>query len=464
MIRVMDNKQSTAREESEQPLAYWFSILLLSITLPLSGWLLGVADPFFLHAAFPWILVPSVLVALRYGTSSGLGSWLLLAVLSRTYLWAHTLPIEQGWLELWIGILLLTIVTGELSNQWRKAYATQQQALTQAQQAKDYAEQQLQLLQISHTQLEVEAMGSHQSLWRSLKLLEDELATDPPQQERLLILAQKMMQTLATYDWLEVAGFYAVTDKGTVLQHPIAQVGKMLAISECDRLVHEVLTTARPISLDRDSSLAESYTNLGTSLIAVFPIIDKSGKVRLLLAVQQIHFLAFENSNLNLLATLCTWLGLRLDEAQTPPITPNDLSTQSLNQWRKTEREVHSALKLVACHHKSTLLVGLNVENSPNKTQYIEYFANNMRGGNHCWQLEHASDTVIILLLPMLDGESFGLLQRRLEDDFCTHFHQTFVQAGVIFYSQYFYRYQHRQELVGYLDLLKQPRYALTTA
>jgi len=464
MERIIEYNPTLDGQWSGKQMRRWLEVLLLSLALPGIALLLKMNDPFFLRGAFPWIIAPPILAGLRYGTRCGLGSLLLLAALSQAHLWVQGIEPDHNWFELWAGGLFLTLAAGELAGHWKQYYLNEKQHVETIQNEMNHAEQKIQLLQISHTQLEIEAMGTNQSLWRSLKLLEDETPVGQPLKTRLPALAKKMMQILATYEWLEVAAFYAVSDKGKLYAQPLAKTGKMFKLTNNDHLLQQALSTGHPVSLNRESSLAESYQQLGTSLLAVFPVMDKQQHVHLVLAVQQINFLAFEPKNLNLLATLCAWLGTRLEDATTDqPMVPTG-ATQVLNQWKTTEKEVHSALELVACHHKSTLLIGLNVGDTPDKERYIEHFAENMRGGNHCWRVERDADTIVILLLPMLDGESFGILQRKLEDDFYRRFNRTFEQSGVVFYSQYFHRYQHRQELVGYLDLLRQPRYALATA
>ncbi|MDD5392668.1 MAG: PelD GGDEF domain-containing protein [Thiothrix sp.] len=456
--------QAIELTRSKKKIHRWIEVTLLSIGLPASAWLLNMSDPFFLKAAFPWIITPPLLASLRYGSRCGFYSLLLLAVLSRTYLWTQGIETDHNWFELWAGGLFVCLAAGELAGHWKQHYLTEKHRAEAMQSEVTNIEQKIQLLQISHTQLEVESMGSNRSLWRSLKLLEDEIPAGQASLERLPSLAKKMMQILKTYEWLEVAAFYAISSRGKLCQQPLARTGNMIALTPQDYLLQQVLETGRPISLNRNSSLAGSYQELGTSLLAAFPIVDKQQTVHLVLAVQQINFLAFEPKNLNLLATLCAWLSARLEDATAhQALIPTNLSPL-YNQWKTTEKEVHSALELVACHHKSTLLVGFNIENSADKENYLTHFAENMRGGNHCWRVERESDTVLILLLPMLDGESFGMLHRKLENDFYRRFNQTFTQAGVLFYSQYFHRYQHRQELVGYLDLLRQPHYALATA
>jgi hypothetical protein len=442
----------------------WLEVTLISLSLPSITWLLNINDPFFLKEGFPWIIIPPLLMALRYGTRCGVYSLLLLATLSHTYLWVQGIEADHSWFELWAGGLFTALAAGELSGHWKQKYLQEKQRSETMQSEVSNVEQKIQLLQISHSQLEVEAMGANRSLWRSLKLLEDEIPAGQQSLDHLPKLARKMMQILKTYEWLEVAAFYAISDKGKLCSQPLAKTGSMFDLKSEDHILQQVLKTARPLSLNRDSSLSGNYQQLGTSLLAAFPVVDKQQTVHLVLAVQQVSFLAFEPKNLNLLATLCTWLGTRLEQANEYllPIPVNPLSLHY--QWKTTEKEVHSALELVACHHKSTLLVGFNIENSTHKANYLTHFAENMRGGNHCWQVEREHDTVLILLLPMLDGESFGVLQRKLENDFHRCFNQTFAQAGVLFYSQYFHRYRHRQELVGYLDLLRHPHYELAAA
>lgn len=447
---------------------HWSHKIIIALffnLLPLLGWMLGMPDPFFLESAFPWLIIPGILTALSFGSRYGVYSCLLLAVLSRVYLNVMELPNEQNWLELWSGGLLLTVATGELSGRWRNAYLAAKQETDRLTNTANHTAQQLHLLQVSHSQLEVEALGANQSLWKSLKLLEESVTNQDPHL-RLPALAKKMMEILSTYEWLEVAAFYAVNDKGTPYPQPLAQVGTMQALNVHDELLQQALKTQRPVSIKRDSTLFVDYQNLGTSLLAAFPISNPAGKTCLLLAVQQIQFQAFEPSNLNLLATLCSWLATCLEDnpGQYSAITYPTITAENLTHWHRTETEIHVALCLVACHHKSTLLVGLDIEASPLKDQYIRYFTSNIRGSNHHWKLERDNNTVMILLLPMLNGESFCILKYKLENDFHTHFNKSFAQAGVVFHHQYFYRYQHRQELTGYLDTLRQPRYALAVA
>ena len=426
---------------------HWPEVTVLAVGIPLFKLALGMEDPFFLQSAFPWLLLPLLLIALRYGTVAALAGFALLLGGAALYWWQiqDTYP-DNAQLQRLAGMSIIALLAGELAGQWRQRYHEGQADLDAMRDSMNSVERELQVMQVSHAQLEEELLGVGHSLKRSLDVVKTELSPTLSVEQQTAWLADKMMNVLSAYDWLEVAAFLQVDSDGLVKLRPLAQKGYLKSLQTNDLLLQEALRTRKPVSFKQEAYVAHTGNKLGSPLIAAVPVLDKTGQVRMILAVQHVQFAAYNRKNLNLLATLCSWLGGLL-----PSYSLAKTNTKLPVALTGAVDEIHTVLSLMMERKRSVALLGVSIPATTKTQPYLEHFTNLIQGSNRLWQVAQGDTIILIVLLPLTNPERFERYQSSLEANFHRHFGVTLVQVGIHVSAHHIHQYRDKQELFGYL-------------
>ena len=138
-------------------------VLALTLAVPLVGYIARVPDPFFVHAAFPWLVLVAVLIGAQHGLVSGLFA----AALSSVGAWAHAIATGgslEGLRSWSVGCLFVALVTGWFRDQ---AEARRRELGARAGAAEARLQQlsrTQRVLQLSHTRLEERLVAEGWSL------------------------------------------------------------------------------------------------------------------------------------------------------------------------------------------------------------------------------------------------------------------------------------------------------------
>lgn len=432
----------------------WLEVFLLALGIPLLKLAVGLQDPFFLQTAFPWLLLPLLLIALRYGTVTAMSGFGLL--LFGTVLYAgqsSELTLDAAHLQQLAGMSIILLLVGELAGRWQQRYQEGQAHIHSLHSDMTQVERELQVLQVSHAQLEEELLGVGHSLKRSLDIVRDNLPVHLPRAVRNAWLIDKMMEILSTYDWLDSAAFLAVDKNNRLSLKPLTEKGSLSQLQQDDRLLQEVLRTKKPVGFKRDIYLAHANATLGSNLIAVLPVLDKNAGLQMVLVVQHIQFAAYTQKNLNLLVTLCTWLG-------------NLLPTNALEQVQGNARgniaglsavadEIHASFNLFMEHKRTLALLIVSIPQGKQLSHYADYFVGLAYGSNRLWQLLDSGRTILILALPASHPEQFDRYQQRVEMNFHQRFGRTLAAAGIGLFAKHIRQSPKKQQLIEYLRLIK---------
>ncbi|MCK5897120.1 MAG: hypothetical protein KAG20_09955, partial [Cocleimonas sp.] len=367
--------------------------ILLPLLIPTIIWLFGRQDIFFLQTAFPWLILVPILTASRYGTWYGLLSLSIFSIVCLLYVSQVQPTLIQNAIQILVGSLLLVILTGEITERWKKQTGEQQQKLKTCYQNTSQSEQALQLLHISYSQLEEEMMTTTQSLTGSLRSLEIALEQPIGRKDRLLLAISKMRDILKQYEWLESAAFYHINKKGEIKSAPLGLVGILPDSLHKDPLLAEVIRSKKSIKLNQKSIVSTGFAD--SQLQAAIPLIDNNNHLWGVLAVNRITPSAFIQQNLNLLALLSSYVANLLSNAHHPFSGPRLLFT-----------EISTALNVVLNTVKSVTLMTVNIPLSDDYQEYQGFFASKVRGVNRIWQLQQQQSLTLIILLPLFDADN----------------------------------------------------------
>ena len=272
-----------------------------ALLIPLAGIVLFASDPTGLSSGFPWVIAPPLIFAARYGSFWGIGCAIVTAVFINLPLPAYTAIASEN-LILGVGLCVICLFVGEATSSLKK-----QGAKAEAENA--YLRHRLELfstdyhvLKVSHGQLEEYMAGQRLSLREALQRLRPSLITGP----NGIRAGQDLMAVFAQFCAVQIAGLYDVDTEGQVQSKAIATHGEMFDLPMFDPLLRLAVEKRQLVSIKRDMRADKHQAH---SLLAVVPLVDVNCQVYAVLAIKDMHFMAFQQENLNLLALLGSYLG-----------------------------------------------------------------------------------------------------------------------------------------------------------
>ncbi len=296
---------------------HWPELIFITLLPPLVGFWFNPTDPFFLQASFPILLLPPFLLSLRYGLISGMLS-LAIIFLSLTFAYISQIGhMEQYPSQLIFGILVITLVTGEMANnslteirrcQVEKEFLT----LRFGEFTNAYH-----VMKVSHDQLKEQVANAKFSLREALQMVTEELRGQTKAGKRGLN-NQVASELLAIFNYFcatQIAGVFRVDEMGKIAQTPEASQGNIGQLNSKDSLVLQALKKGTMVSVRSEMYTSKNKEELETDLLAVVPIRDISGRIWGLVVVTEMHFTAFQEENLNLMQLLGSYTGDLLSQA-----------------------------------------------------------------------------------------------------------------------------------------------------
>lgn len=282
-------------------------VLMTVMTLWL-GWLSEPDDPFLVNSTFPWPLATFILIALRYGFLDGLlnvGAYLLLLVVGvrESVLLYSSLPYNYL-----IGMLVMTMISGEFRDLWHRRLQTLEASSAFAQMRLQEFTRSFHLQKVSHDQLEQQLAGSRQSLREGITRvtrLTRIVAGVPVVNDGV---ARGFLNLVSGFAHAEEAAIFFQESPGVL--RLLVSTGQNEEYSTEDLMLRACLDQGKIISIAGDTDLPDK---LGYWQ-AVIPVVDSKGNVWALLAVRQIPFWAFEDKTLRLLGVMSGYVADRLTD------------------------------------------------------------------------------------------------------------------------------------------------------
>jgi polysaccharide biosynthesis protein PelD len=277
---------------------------LEALVIPVIGlglcWLVSPDDPFFVNKGeFPWTWFAPVLVALRYGVMAGIASTGVMLIG-----WFLLTPPEAAFPKLYfLAGLIMVMIAGEYSTTWRtrlrrvgelNAYLTERFTRIM---------NQLNVLRLSHDQLEHDLITQPATLrdalyeLRMLMAVRSSGATLPAAQEILVLLAHHCQ--------LEAAAIYEIAD-GSYVQR--AKLGDPPPIKPNDSLLEYALEKRTLAHLQTEDIAIGG--DIPTDHLVVAPILTSGDQLLGVLVVTRLPFFALNEDTLRTMSLL---LGLYAD-------------------------------------------------------------------------------------------------------------------------------------------------------
>ena len=386
------SQRSTRHRLMELPL---FAVLPTIIgAIVFSNNALGIASGYLWVAAFP------VIFAARYGSS-----WGVFCALSACIVWMQPLFTFEGSLTqrtaMAVGTLCLSIVVGATSDNWRKrSNQSEAENAYLRHRLKEFSND-YHVLKVSHGHLEEFMAGQRLSLRSALQALTPVFTSSPEG----IKAGSELMAVFAQFCSVQVAGLYAMKNDTMVDPTPIATHGDMGELPVFDPLIRDAVSERKLVSVRLEVNRVDTSDD---SLLAVTPITDSSGRLHGVLAIRDMHFMAFQQENLNVLALLAGYAGdlLSRSEGESPSRTAWFLA------------EIDSALRFCKSHSVPSTLVCIRLNKSENAHSVAHRFSTDLRSLDRSWILPSKNDgpTVSILLPLQTKQQSIEYLRRVASD------------------------------------------------
>lgn len=373
-------------------------LVVFAVSIPLIGLLLFSSDPLGINSGFAWAAVAPVVFSARYGSAWGSACAAVAAisffVIGGTAYEAQSIAL----VTLAVGTLIMCLVIGDVAATWRSRSG-------RAEAENEYLRHRLKefsndyhVLKVSHGQLEEFMAGQRLSLRQALQQAKPVLQAAGNDMEA----SSDLMAIFAQFCSVQVAGLYAMKNDTQVDPTPVAIHGSMGDLPTFDPLLRLAIEERELVSVKLSSHATDSHT---AGLLAVVPLVDSHGKLHGVLAVRDMHFMAFQQENLNILALLGGYVGDML--------TRSHGAAQSRTAWFLAELD--TTLRFARTNSVTSSLLCLQFE----KTDYVdvvsEMVGSNIRSLDSSWFPKTKDDSItVVILLPLITQTQCDAYLRRI--------------------------------------------------
>lgn len=383
------------RERLASAASHWpgavraFEIVAFALLLPLLGHLVFPADPLGLAHGFPWVVVGPVALAARYGVAQGVCCALLAGA-------SFALLGGSAALSLAIGTLVLATLVGDAASGWRRrSLRAEAENGYLTHRLKEFSND-YHVLSLSHGQLEAALAGQRYSLRQALQRLQPALATRDASREA----GEELMAVFAQFCSVQVAGLYTMKSASLIDETPLAVLGDMPALPVFDPLLRLAIAERQLVSMKLQAQ-AESQPPSG--LLAAVPIVDARDRLHAVLAISDMHFMAFQQDNLDKLALLSGYIGDRIAHSGSLDASPAEHFLAELD----------TALRFARSHGVQGSLVVLRLAPHRRRDAVMELLTGDLRSLDCAWRVPASAagasngDAAVAVLLPLV-GKAGG--------------------------------------------------------
>lgn len=372
-------------------------LAIFAAVVPSIGYLFFSHDPVGMNAGFPWFIIPPVVFAARYGAL-----WGFLCALASAAVLAYPFAAYAGEMShliaLGVGTTILSIVVGDYSTAGKKQsaqeFAENQYLRHRLKEfSKDYH-----ILKVSHGQLEEFMAGQRLSVRQALQQLKPLLTTNNNEE---LQAGSELMAVFAQFGAVQVAGLYGIKSRDRINPRPVATHGNMPELQLFDPLLKLAIESHQLISVKLE---AQANETVESQLLAVVPIVDSHDHLHGVLAIKDMHFMAFQQENLNVLALLGSYIGDMLTRSKSVG--------ESRSGWFLAELD--NAVRFATTNRVQSALLAIKLKNTDQTQLVADFLGSNIRSLDSSWQPHSATgnNTVVILMPLMNEDQCNAYLQR----------------------------------------------------
>lgn len=415
----------------------WLEAVLFTLGALALGWWVNPANPYFSHAAFPWPVLVTVLLALRYGIGAGLVSAALMVGVYAGGQGRLFPPIDESKM-FFLGLLLLTLLCGEFSGAWRTRLRRRDELGHFIDERLEQITRRFYLLRLSHERLEQSLLSRPVSLRDGLIKLR---ALADQRGEEALPGAVAFMELAAQYCQVEQGALYLA--RGEVLEgEPCAWQGEKSALDPGDSLIRQALSSGQLCHLQM-SHMREG----GSRYLIAAPIRPANQPLLGMLLVERLPFVALHSETVQILAVLCGYYGdlvndvKSLQGAELAPGCPGEFTAELLRLHR-LNRDVGM----------SSILVALRFGPHPRREELFRQIARQRRTLDMQWEIRNCEPHVLVTLMPLAGGAAVEGYTDRIDAWLRQHYGQGLIDLNISVHSRLLGDAPAAQTLLALLD------------
>ena len=408
-VAVSNHKKgfSWAGKGSNVPWSYKvIEMIIFAAIVPVIGALFFNKDPVGMNAGFPWIIIPPVVFAARYG-----GLWgfccAVLSTAALAYPFTAYAAQQSQLIALAVGTVILSIVVGDYATRSKKESAQESAENHYLRHrikefSKDYH-----ILKVSHGQLEEFMAGRRLSVRQALQQLKPLMSDDSGDETSA---GNELMGIFAHFGAVQVAGLYGMNSRNRINPQPIATHGGMPELPLFDPLLKLAVESQQLVSVKLQAKADETVES---QLLAVVPIVDSHDHLHGVLAIKDMHFMAFQQENLNVLSLLGSYVGDMLTRARSVG--------ESRSGWFMAELD--NALRFANTNQVQSTLVALKLKPTLRTQLVADFLSSNIRSLDSSWQPHSPTgEPTVFILMPLMDeAQCKAYLQRVAKSLFDEH-------------------------------------------
>jgi len=361
-------------------------LLVFALLVPFAGLWLFPEDPLGLNSGFPWAAAGPIVFAARYGAAWGLGC-ALLAGAAMFYLSPADPDSVLILPVLVVGTIVLCIIVGDIVGGTRLRLRQSDAEIHFLRRRLEEFSRDYHVLKVSHGQLEEFLAGQRMSLRQALQELESVLSHRDGELETP---GDELMALFAQFCSVQVAGLYSARDGENVDPIVVAMLGTMGELPRDDPLLALAADRHELASLKPEGGVSNRHED---ELLAVVPIVDAVGHLYGVLAVREMHFMAFQQPNLDLMALLGGYIGDMLARAQGPGLTDRERFMDALD----------NALKFARGNNVRSSLLFVELIESEVAADIARHLAKSIRGLDSAWLPDSVDgEHTVVILLPLM--------------------------------------------------------------
>jgi hypothetical protein len=320
-IKKSANEPGGERRKPVPAWQAWLETAALAAALVAIGVLLDRRDPFLLQRGFSWLTLAPVLAGLRHGSTRGLACGALQAVALAIASRFDLTPVPDSFMEMVLGWLVTALVAGEFHDSWLRRCRHSEASADQMRLRYEGLGRAYLALKASHDRLQRDTPGRPASLRDALAAFRCELA-DRPELRSMEWLGGRILAFFCEHAFVRAGALHPVDARGRP-GPAVASLGEGTGV-EPDPLVSKAARDGMTMSVRNAGE--------GSHVLAAVPLVDAAGRVRAVVAVRDMPFVALHAETLKLLAMLGGHLGDLVSRAAAlapPPLTLPIASSRS---------------------------------------------------------------------------------------------------------------------------------------
>lgn len=384
----------------------WTESIAISLLLPVIGYAIDPADPFYLDYRFPWLILAPIFTSLRYGFVCGMTSSVLLIsmVLSSFYLGWPEVPFFPK--EVIVGLLLLTVISAEFHESWTRKIKLLDYRYNHLKVRMDKFSRSYHLIKGSHFQLEQHLASQAKSLRLSLLDLKKKiLSLEKNTGEPLAGIGEHILKILSSHVNVQIAAIYAVNEQKKSCAERVACLGQPRALSASDPVIEEALRTGHVANIEVEKTAA---VTAGGALVAI-PLVDVYQKIWGVIVVNEMPLFALQEATMDLLAVLGGEIGDLIKRRAESHCSDDDGGKAFENRLRRILREAKD-LKT------SAVAIATVISSQELQSKLLAKFQTELRGVDEILVVKNTWDRqVFLMLLPYTDENGANEFLNRME-------------------------------------------------